>query len=308
MVYFTLLYVVHLLVVCAALLLRLCTFASSGHSTRRHLSRTPIQNMRIPRLLFAAASSVPRLTPRHARWACSAGDAESAVAANLERVRAQLADAAGATSPRLVAVSKTKPVDLLREAYDAGQRDFGENYVQEIISKAPDMPEDVAWRFIGKLQSNKAKALVHGVPSLVCIETVDSAKLANKLQGAAAALDPPRATPLGVMVQVNTSPWEGSKGGVLADEAPALAEHIRDACPDLRLVGLMTIGQSGEASCFGTLRDCRDAVAASLDVSPDSLELSMGMSGDFAEAIQAGSNSVRVGSSIFGARDYPPKA
>jgi len=240
---------------------------------------------------------------------CSAGNAESAVAANLARVRIQLAEAAGATSPpRLVAVSKTKPVELLREAYDAGQRDFGENYVQELITKAPALPDDIAWRFIGKLQSNKAKSLVHGVPSLTCIETVDSVKLANKLQTAVATLDPLRATPLGVMVQVNTSPWEGSKGGVLADEAPALAEHIRNACQDLRLVGLMTIGQAGEASCFGTLRDCRDAVAASLDVAPESLELSMGMSGDFEEAIRGGSNSVRVGSSIFGARDYPPKA
>ena len=101
-----------------------------------------------------------------------------------------------------MAVSKTKPVALLQEAYDAGQRSFGENYVQELVDKAPQMPADVSWRFIGKLQSNKAKALVQGVPSLAVVETVDTVKLADKLQNAVAALDPPRPDPLGIMVQV----------------------------------------------------------------------------------------------------------
>ena len=180
--------------------------------------------------------------------------------------------------------------------------------MQELISKAPEMPDDVAWRFIGKLQSNKAKPLVEGVRSLAVVETVDTAKLATRLQNAVAGLSPPRTTPLGVMVQVNTSPWEGSKGGVLAEEAPALCKHIVDACPELALVGLMTIGAPGESSCFDALCECREAVARSLGVEPRSLELSMGMSGDFEAAIAKGSDSVRVGSSIFGARDYPAKA
>ena len=113
--------------------------------------------------------------------------AASEVGVRLGNVRKQIADAAASqgSRPRLVAVSKTKPVELLREAYDAGQRDFGENYVQELVEKAPQMPDDVCWRFIGNLQSNKAKMLVHGVPNLAGVETVDTAKLANKLQAAA---------------------------------------------------------------------------------------------------------------------------
>ena len=212
------------------------------------------------------------------------------------------------SQPRLVAVSKTKPVELLLEAYEAGQRDFGESYVQEVVVKAPLMPADTAWRFIGKLQSNKAKVLVKGVPGLVAVETLTSVKLADKLQTAAAALQPPRAVPLEVFVQVDTSPWEGTKNGVSADEAPEVAAHVQANCPALRMAGLMTIGAPGDASCFDALRSCREAVAARLGVSPESLELSMGMSGDFEAAALAGSTSVRVGSSIFGARDYPPKA
>jgi len=262
--------------------------------------------------LCAVASSALLHAPPRARVLCSASD-PTPIAHALAIIRSKVKDVTAAAGrekrpPRLVAVSKTKPVELLREAYDAGQRDFGENYVQELISKAPEMPEDVAWRFIGKLQSNKAKQLVNGVRSLAVIETVDSAKLADKLQTAVAGLEPPRAAPLGVCVQVNTSPWEGSKGGVLAEEAPALCKHITTACPGLELVGLMTIGAPGESQCFDTLRACRDAVAAELDVDVSDLELSMGMSGDFEEAIANGSDSVRVGSSIFGARAYPPKS
>ena len=212
-----------------------------------------------------------------------------------------------APAARLVAVSKTKPVALLREAYEAGHRDFGENYVQEIVEKAPLMPDDVAWRFIGKLQSNKAKLLVHGVPSLAVVETLDSTKLADRLQRAVDTLASPRLSPLGVMVQVNTSPWEGSKGGVAPEAAPALAVHVANACPGLQLLGLMTIGAAGDPRCFDTLRTCRDAVADTLGVPAEQLELSMGMSGDFEAAIAAGSTSVRVGSSIFGARDYSAK-
>ena len=96
--------------------------------------------------------------------------------------------------------------------------------------------------------------------------------------------------------------------GIVTIEAPDLAAHVQDNCPALRMAGLMTIGAPGDASCFDSLRSCRDAVAARLDVPPESLELSMGMSGDFEAATLAGSTSVRVGSSIFGARAYPPKA
>ena len=105
-------------------------------------------------------------------------------------------------------------------------------------------------------------------------------------------------------MQVNTSPWEGTKGGVTPEGAAELAAHVAAACPALRFRGVMTIGAPGDERCFGALRDARDAAAAALSVPADSLELSMGMSGDFEAAIAAGSDSVRVGSSIFGAREY----
>ena len=258
----------------------------------------------------AALGGVPGPAGR-VRLVCS-GAGTPGIAESLAVVRAKVKAATSAAGreqePRLVAVSKTKPVELLREAYTAGMRDFGENYVQELVEKARQMPDDVAWRFIGKLQSNKAKLLVQSVPSLAVVETVDSAKLADKLQIATASLRPPRDAPLGVCIQVNTSPWEGSKGGVLPDESVvALATHVHNACPDLRLVGLMTIGAPGDTKCFDMLASCREQVAAALGTPAEGLELSMGMSGDFEIAIAKGSSSVRVGSSIFGARAAMPQ-
>lgn len=259
--------------------------------------------MLLKNLMILRAVAIPPSLPRRA-LAC----AVDSVADNLAAVERRVASAADATrrpAPRLVAVSKTKPVELLLEAYGAGQRCFGENYVQELVAKAPQLPDDVEWRFIGKLQSNKAKVLVHGVPSLTAVETLDSTKLADRLQKAADGMSPPRVSPLDVMVQVNTSPWEGSKGGVDAADAATLARHVTTACPALRLAGLMTIGAPGEERCFEALRACRDAVAAELGLPPAELELSMGMSADFEAAIRLQSDSVRLGSSIFGARAYP---
>ncbi|EFN58933.1 hypothetical protein CHLNCDRAFT_48564 [Chlorella variabilis] len=209
--------------------------------------------------------------------------------------------------PRLVAVSKTKPAEAVREAYEAGHRVFGENYVQELADKAPLLPQDCAWHFIGHLQSNKVKALLEAVPNLALLETVDSAKLASKLDSTVASLGRP---PLAVFVQVNTS-GEESKYGVEPQDCLALARHIHEQCPHLRLAGLMTIGMPDYTSRpenFRCLADCRRAVCAALGLQEGDLELSMGMSGDFEAAIEMGSTNVRVGSTIFGARQYPAKA
>lgn len=119
--------------------------------------------------------------------------------------------------PRLVAVSKTKPVSLLMEAYNAGQRHFGENYVQEVLEKAPQMPRDVHWHFIGHLQSNKAKALVQSIPNLYSVETVDSQKIANHLNRACEGAE--RDELLKVMVQVNTSGEESKSSPLRSDLA-----------------------------------------------------------------------------------------
>ncbi|XP_024384807.1 uncharacterized protein [Physcomitrium patens] len=207
------------------------------------------------------------------------------------------------SSVRLVAVSKTKPVKMIREVYDAGHRHFGENYVQELIDKAPQFPEDTKWHFIGHLQSNKAKALVTGVPNLYMVEGVDSEKVADHLDKAVSGLGRP---PLKVLVQVNTS-GEASKSGVEPSNCVELAKHIEEKCPNLHFSGFMTIGNLDYTSTpenFKTLASCQEKTCRELGIPMEEFELSMGMSSDFELAIEMGSTNVRVGSTIFGAREY----
>jgi len=247
------------------------------------------------------------------------------MASNLEGVKDRIATCVADCdreegSVRLVAVSKTKPVELLMEVYEAGQRHFGENYAQELIMKAETMPSDIQWHFIGPLQSNKAAPLVKsvGLKKLACVESVGTLKLANKLNNAVATLLGSEADnntngnnekrKLGIYIQVNTS-GEESKSGIASDQVASLASDIRLSCPNLDIKGLMTIGAPGDFSCFDTLVECRTKVAEILELDREQdLELSMGMSGDFEEAIKRGATSVRVGSTIFGARDYTKKA
>lgn len=187
----------------------------------------------------------------------------------------------------------------------AGQRFFGENYAQELISKSADMPDDVSWHFIGPLQTNKATRLVSavGLNKLACIETVSSLKLAAKLDRTVESLNEgsDEKKKLGIFIQVNTS-GEDSKSGVSpGEELVDLVKQISEECKWLSINGLMTIGAPGDDSCFDLLRQCRDEIAIVLN---RDLELSMGMSGDFEVAIAKGATSVRVGSTIFGERDY----
>lgn len=209
---------------------------------------------------------------------------------------------------RLVAVSKTKPVEMLREAYDAGHRHFGENYVQELVDKVAQMPDDVIWHFIGHLQSNKVKQLVKSCPSLACIETVESEKLARAINKAWVEEHPQQK--LRVMIQINSS-GEESKHGCEPADCIGLCRTIVSDCKGLEIAGLMTIGAPDYSGCrtedFEVLRKCQREVAAEIGVSIDDLELSMGMSNDFETAVREGSTSVRVGSTVFGARQYPPQ-
>ena len=174
--------------------------------------------------------------------------------------------------------------------------------MNEIVDKAPQLPADVEWHFIGTLQSNKVKPLVRGVPGLACVESVASAKVASLLDKHWAQEHP--GTRLNVLVQINTS-GEDSKDGIEAAEAPALVAHVIDACPSLAFRGLMTIGRPGDVSCFDALARLRDELASALGLAAE-LELSMGMSADYAEAVRRGATAVRIGSSLFGAR--PSKA
>lgn len=236
--------------------------------------------------------------------------AEVNVGANLQEVSSRISDACKAAGRdakdvRLVAVSKTKPLELLKQAYQNGQRVFGENYAQELVEKAKGIGEnDIIWHFIGGLQSNKANMLVKNVLPYgkLVVETVGNAKVADKLDSAMTEFD----GKLDVFVQVNTSEEE-SKSGVTLNEAVALCKHISNSCERLQLKGVMTIGAPGDVQCLDTLVLCRQMVADDLGVEATDLELSMGMSDDFETAIAHGSTNVRVGSTIFGARNYPQK-
>ena len=187
------------------------------------------------------------------------------------------------------------------DLYNDGWRHFGENYFQNCWRR-PRLPKDIVWHFIGHLQSGKANRLLREVTNLGEVETVDTMKLANKLNSACEAAQ--RSEKLKVYIQVDTS-GEDSKSGVTpGDELLELVDSIKSKCTSLEIKGLMTIGAPGDLSCFDKLVKCREDVAAHWAIPTDSLQLSMGMSGDYLEAIERGSTSVRVGSTIFGARDY----
>ena len=202
---------------------------------------------------------------------------------------------------RLVAVSKLKPASDIQHLYDIGMRNFGESYVKELVEKSSTLPSDIRWHFIGALQSNKIKALA-SIPNLFAIETLDSVKKAsilnNSLQG--------RADKLNVFIQVNTS-QEDTKNGVGPEEVLEIARHVCSNCNNLSLMGLMTIGSKAQSLAnglnpdFEVLKKCRDTIMAELNL--NFLELSMGMSSDFEQAIAQGSTNVRVGSTIFGERN-----
>ncbi|XP_043692643.1 pyridoxal phosphate homeostasis protein-like [Telopea speciosissima] len=207
---------------------------------------------------------------------------------------------------KVVAVSKTKSVSVIRQVYDAGHRCFGENYVQEIVEKAPQLPDDIDWHFIGHLQSNKVKVLLSAVPNLAMVESVDDEKIANYLDRRVANIG---RKPLKVMVQVNSS-GEASKSGVEPSGCVELAKHIKLGCPNLEFSGLMTIGMLDYTSTpenFKTMSNCRLEVCKALGIAEENCDLSMGMSGDFEQAIEMGSTNVRIGSTIFGAREYTKK-
>jgi len=236
----------------------------------------------------------------------------SAVGEQLERVRQRIAAAATAcgravSEVRLLAVSKTKPVSAIREAYAEGQRDFGENYLQELVRKAEELSDlsDIRWHMIGHLQTNKAKLAVRH-SSLV--HTVDSARVAEALGrrrgdwvGESSGLPAHLATPLAVLVEVNIA-GEAQKSGCAPHQVGELLAAIQRE-PWLELRGLMTVPPFTDEPdvtrrCFEALRALRDAHGGRERLP----ELSMGMSDDLEAAIAAGATIVRVGTAIFGAR------
>ncbi|KAG0686393.1 hypothetical protein C6P40_004232, partial [Pichia californica] len=213
---------------------------------------------------------------------------------------------------KLICVSKLHPASDIKALYDVGYREFGENYVQELIEKAKILPNDIKWHFIGGLQSNKCKDLTKNISNLYIIETIDSIKKAKKLNDSRKQIidDNNSNNKIKVLIQVNTSGEIQKSGCQPGDELNELVKYIINECEFVEFDGLMTIGSylishsEGDNKEFSLLYKLRDELVEEFQLNRDDLQLSMGMSGDYKQAIKQGSTSVRVGSSIFGSR--PP--
>ena len=224
----------------------------------------------------------------------------STIAKNIAKVRSRIREAAQACgrdpeTVGLLAVSKTKPAAAVREAHACGQRDFGENYLQEALNKQAELSDlALTWHFIGPIQSNKTRPIAE---HFAWVHSVDRLKIAQRLS----EQRPAHLPPLNICLQVNVS-GEASKSGCAPEELPALALAVSQL-PNLRLRGLMTIPEptrdvaQQHAAC-ARLRQLRDDLNLELDV------LSMGMSDDLEAAIAEGATWVRIGTALFGARDY----
>lgn len=221
-------------------------------------------------------------------------------AGTLSAISARIASAAQAVgrdpaSVQLLAVSKTKPASAIREIHAAGVHDFGENYLQEALTKQQalsDLP--LIWHFIGPIQSNKTKAIAEHFD---WVHSVDRLKIAQRLS----EQRPAGLAPLNICLQVNVS-GEDSKSGCTPADLPALAKAVA-ALPNLRLRGLMAIPEPTEdratqEAAFASLRKLQEGLGLGLDT------LSMGMSHDLEAAIAQGATWVRIGTALFGARDY----
>ena len=231
----------------------------------------------------------------------------SIIAANLQAVEATIGAACasagrGKNEVRLLAVSKTFPAEAVVEAMAAGQRAFGENYLQEGLDKMQEVarlqPDTlVEWHFIGPIQSNKTRPIAS---HFQWVHTVERLKIAQRLS----EQRPEELGPLDICIQVNIS-GEASKSGASEDELPELARQVA-ALPNLRLRGLMAIpeatkDEAQQRAAFARLRALFEALRAqglALDT------LSMGMSGDLKAAVAEGATIVRIGSAIFGVRHY----
>ncbi len=198
---------------------------------------------------------------------------------------------------QLIAVSKTKPVEDVLAAYLAGQRDFGENYVQELVEKATHFEDksDICWHFIGPIQSNKTRDIA-AFASVV--HSIDRLKIAERLS----AQRPTHLPPLKVLIQVNIS-QEASKAGILSEDLLAFADELVKY-PNLQLIGLMAIPEPAQAGdnqvAFRQMQQLSEKLQQRY---PSATELSMGMSDDWQQALTFGATMIRLGTAIFGQRE-----
>lgn len=229
---------------------------------------------------------------------------ENPIETRFRALEKELAERAPQGGVALLAVSKTFGIEAVEAAWRAGARRFGENYVQEGVEKCrlfrerhPDA--GVEWHFIGSLQSNKTRPVAE---TFDWVQTIDRVKIAERLS----AQRPENLAPLNVLIEVNAD-GEATKSGVSWDEIEALADRIAEL-PKLRLRGLMAIpeanGADGGRRAFARMREAFEALKRR---HPEVDTLSMGMTADWRAAVEEGSTLIRVGSGIFGARDYSRK-
>lgn len=230
----------------------------------------------------------------------SNSETNTAIEERLHDVKQRIKDASklapNSQAVTLVAVSKRHPLSSIEAAYECGQRDFGENYLQEALEKISALEEkDICWHFIGPIQSNKTRAIAENFD---WVHTVDRIKVAQRLNDQR----PEHLPPLNVCIQVNIDEEE-SKSGVAPEDCAQLAREIANF-PHLRLRGLMAIPAKslfGEQSPFTRMQQLFQTLGKRRDDSWDTL--SMGMSADLEDAIANGANIVRIGTDIFGPRD-----
>ncbi|MEK9613680.1 MAG: YggS family pyridoxal phosphate-dependent enzyme [Flavobacteriaceae bacterium] len=198
---------------------------------------------------------------------------------------------------QLIAVSKTKPLSDLHEAYEAGQRLFGENKIQEMVEKWEQMPKDIEWHMIGHVQTNKVKYMA---PFVHLIHAVDSVKLLKEIQKQAFK----NSRSIDCLIQIRIA-QEETKFGLPKDQLDELLS-LAKGFDNLRVVGLMGMASftSNENQIREEFKSLFQLFKSAQAVNPDLKVLSMGMSGDFEIAIEEGSNTIRVGSKIFGERNY----
>lgn len=201
---------------------------------------------------------------------------------------------------QLVAVSKTKPCSDIQAFYDLGQRDFGENYVQEFLEKVPQLPNDIRWHFIGHLQRNKVKQIL---PHVYLIHGVDSERLLNEIQKEAAKAN----LKIKVLLQVYIA-QEETKFGFDQAELSAIISDLNQ-WPNVEIMGVMGMSSltDNTTQVRTEFQQLKHASQQLLAVKNDANIISMGMSGDYAIALEEGSTMIRIGSVLFGARDYSNK-
>ena len=213
---------------------------------------------------------------------------------NLKKIKKSLS-----TGLTLVAVSKTKSIESIQEAYEIGHRDFGENKVQELCDKYEALPQDIKWHLIGHLQTNKVKYIA---PFVNLIHAVDSRKLTKEIQKRAGQCE----RTIDILVQLRIAKEETKFGLPYPEATDLLAALKADEFPNVRVVGLMGMASNTEDqkqireefTILKTFFDEQKALNSNL------IQLSMGMSGDYPMAMDCGSNMVRIGSAIFGSRNY----